>query len=271
MPLLDRLLKRFRNREDDDAPVAPAAEWRPSLPRYAFSNTTVEIAAVGDIHGRIDLLRQLTPELDRAVADPQRRLIEIYLGDYVDHAGDPRAVLDHLIERRKLTDRDVICLVGNHEKMMLSALDGDESFVKWLDYGGAATLKSYGVSLRLASARPSEAREALRAAVPPSHVAFLQNLRESYAESEFFFVHAGVRPGAPIDQQSAKDLLWIREPFLSSFAHFGATVVHGHTPTATVVMRPNRIGLDTGAYRTGVLTAMFLNSDRIRLVDSARR
>ena len=226
------------------------------------------MAAIGDLHGRIDLLNRLKPELDRKALDPARRLVEIYLGDFVDRGSNPKAVLDHLIERRKLTDRTVVCLAGNHEEMLLAALDDDAHFKTWLGFGGESTLMSYGLSPRTTRGSTASLRAALRAAMPQAHVDFLRSLSLFYRHREFFFVHAGVRPGAPLESQGSRDLLWIRDPFLKSTANLGAVVVHGHTPTADVVFRPNRIGVDTGAYRTGVLTCLFISSTGIACADT---
>jgi serine/threonine protein phosphatase 1 len=277
MQALQRLFQRFsRNRSPYDGALFPPRAPAPSdvvarpavLPRYRFTDTTVQIAAIGDIHGRTDLLEKLQPVLDAAAADQDRRLIEIYMGDYVDHAGDPRGVLDYLVARLRLTDRDVICLAGNHEEMLLEAMKNDKFFTRWLRYGGDATMKSYGVSCRDAMHDPQAARMRLAASLPPEHLQFLQNLRPSYSRGGFFFAHAGIRPGVPVHEQVSRDLLWIREPFLSNPTPFGATVVHGHTPNQAAVLRSNRIGIDTGAYLTGRLTCLLINSETIQLHDT---
>ena len=245
-----------------------AAKTSSAIPRYSFSDERSCLAAIGDLHGRIDLLNRLTPELDRRALDPARRLVEIYLGDFVDRGSNPKAVLDYLIERRKLTDRTVVCLAGNHEEMLLAALDDDAHFKTWLGFGGESTLMSYGLSPRAKRGATAPLRAALRAAMPQAHVDFLKSLSLFYRHREFFFVHAGVRPGGPLESQGSRDLLWIREPFLKSTANLGAVIVHGHTPTADVVFRPNRIGVDTGAYRTGVLTCLFVSSTGIVCTDT---
>ncbi len=261
--------KRDVTRFEASAPRAEASSPPVlDIQRYKFSDPTVQIAAVGDIHGRIDLLSTLQPTLDRAADDPARRLIEIYLGDFIDHAGDSRAVIDYLIARRARSDRVVVCLAGNHEEMLLSALDHDSFFPKWLRYGGAATLKSYGLSPHDALRNPSAARAQFAAALPPEHLQFLKNLHFSYQKGGFLFVHAGLRPGVSLDRQVKSDMLWIREPFLSHSAPFGVIAVHGHTPSEAPVLRANRIGIDTGAYLTGRLTCLLINSDRIDIVET---
>jgi serine/threonine protein phosphatase 1 len=238
------------------------------LPKYKFNDPHICIAAFGDIHGRIDLLHQLSPALDKAAQDPARSLLEIYLGDYVDRGSNPKAVIQYLIDRSNLTDRQVICLAGNHEQMMIAALDNDNDFKRWLDFGGQSTLLSYGISPVQAGKDIAKIRIAFVKAVPQTHVDFLRNLPTSYAHAGFFFAHAGVRPKVPLSKQKDEDLLWIRNPFLTSFADFGAVIVHGHTPGAKPIFKLNRIGIDTGAYRTGVLTCLVITSDKIALLDT---
>lgn len=246
------------------APVAP------TTPSYAFTDDRVRIAAIGDLHGRLDLLERLEPVLDAAAQDPARRLIEVYLGDYVDRGANPRGIVEHLMRRTKLTDRTVVCLAGNHEQMLLSALEKDTDFLSWLDFGGQSTLQSYGIAPARVAADPSGTRAALADAIPASHVDFLRSLPLSFAHGGFFFAHAGVRPGVALDSQTSRDLLWIRQPFLGSSANLGAIVVHGHTPTRAPVFRLNRIGIDTGAYQTGVLTCLLITSERVVPVDTMR-
>lgn len=250
----------------DPAPPSPAG---PAVPAYSFQDREVRIAAVGDLHGRLDLLERLEPVLDAAAQDPSRRLIEVYLGDYVDRGANPRAVLERLMRRTALTDRTVICLAGNHEHMLLGALERDSDFASWLDFGGQSTLQSYGIPPARAAADLPGTRAALARAIPRSHIDFLTSLPLSFAHGGFFFAHAGARPGVPLEAQTARDLLWIRQPFLGTSANLGAVVVHGHTPTRKAVFRLNRIGIDTGAYQTGILTCLLVTSDGVVPVDTA--
>ncbi len=240
----------------------------PAIPAYKFTDTAARIAAFGDIHGRVDLLLKIAPVLDRFAADTERSLLEIYLGDYVDRGANSKGVIDYLIARRSLTDRKVICLAGNHEQMMVAALDDDKEFKRWLDFGGQTTLLSYGVSPTHADRNIAKKRSEFNKAVPQSHMDFLRNLPTSYHHAEFFFAHAGIHPKRSLSAQKDEDLLWIRNPFLTSFADFGATVVHGHTPGQKPVFRPNRIGIDTGAYRTGILTCLLITSDEVTVLDT---
>lgn len=239
------------------------------LPTYKFSDKTVTIAAFGDIHGRVDLLIKLGITLDKAAQALERSLIEVYLGDYVDRGANSKGVIDYLIARSSLTDRRIVCLAGNHEQMMVAALETDEDFKKWLGFGGESTLLSYGVSPTGAGKNTARKRAEFIQAVPQSHVEFLRALPTSYHHAEFFFAHAGVHPKRSLSEQKDEDLMWIRNPFLTSFADFGATIVHGHTPGQKPVFRSNRIGIDTGAYRTGILTCLLITSEKISILDTS--
>lgn len=237
--------------------------------RYVFSEPTLRIAAVGDLHGRIDLLERLGSRLDALSRDRSKQLVEIYLGDYIDRGGSANAVVEFLVRRTALVDRTVICLKGNHEQMMLAALESDKDFVSWLSFGGPTTLVSYGVSPPKIQDEVRTKRMAFRAALPQHHLAFLQSLTLSHACGGFFFTHAGVRPGKPLDQQSTTDLLWIRDRFIASNADFGAVVVHGHTPVPKPQFRPNRIAIDTGAYQSGRLTCLVVTSESVSILEDA--
>jgi serine/threonine protein phosphatase 1 len=202
--------------------------------------------AVGDVHGRSDLVDAMLDEI-AADADGRRALV-VWLGDYVDRGPDSRGVINRMIAGRP--GMDFLCLKGNHEELMLDALRGDEeSYGKWLMNGGGATLASYGI--RGIPQYPAE----LRPAIPDGHVAFLEQLEMSLDDGERIFVHAGIRPGVPLHAQDPGDLLWIRNAFLNSSVDHGRLVVHGHTiDPRGPELAPNRINLDTGAYATGVLT-----------------
>lgn len=254
--------------------VEPSALPLPKLPpavytRYVFSEPSLRIAAVGDLHGRIDLLQRLGARLDALSHDRSKRLVEIYLGDYIDRGGNASAVVEFLAHRTRLADREVVCLKGNHEQMMLAALESDKDFVSWLSFGGPTTLVSYGVSPPKTEADVRAKRMAFRAALPAHHLAFLTSLTLSHARGGFFFVHAGVRPGKPLDQQSPTDLLWIRDRFIASKADFGAVVVHGHTPVPKPQFRPNRIAIDTGAYQSGTLTCLVVTAESVSILEDA--
>ncbi len=232
----------------------------------------VRVYVIGDIHGRADLLGKMH-ELIAADIDerPARSTIEIYIGDYIDRGPDSRAVVETLSASAPLCDRR-ICLMGNHEQIFLDFIADPRVISSWMSLGGAETLLSYGVRSRI-NAQPEEIEEthsALLARLPTTHQKFIRELQLSYSFGPYFFVHAGVRPGVPLDKQNSEDLLWIREPFLSSTKNFGAVVVHGHTPGEQPVVLPNRICVDTGAYVTGVLTCLVLQGKERRFVTASR-
>lgn len=225
--------------------------------------------AVGDIHGRSDLLQSLRGLIadDAANASAGARKIVVYLGDYVDRGLDSRGVIDLLLD--PLPGFESIHLKGNHEDALLSYLDDHARGDSWLPIGGDATVMSYGVRLP-AGMSPSE-REAhmwseFRERLPSEHLEFFSNLKVMHQVGDYVFVHAGVRPGTPIDQQSPKDLIWIRKTFLDSKADLGAVIVHGHSTTRDPEVRFNRIGIDTCAYATNNLTCLVLEGDSRRFL-----
>ncbi|WP_421740065.1 metallophosphoesterase family protein [Caulobacter sp.] len=221
------------------------------------------VYAVGDIHGRLDLLDRLidwVAEDCRASRADVARFI-IFLGDYVDRGPSSKGVIDRLLSL-SIPGLSVIALRGNHEQMMLDVLDAPDKGPGWARVGGNATLMSYGVKPPAGGADPAawvEAVDALRAAMPPSHVAFLRGLKPGVEFGDFFFVHAGIRPGRPIHAQTEQDLLWIRERFLNHKGSFERVIVHGHSTDTAPMVNDYRIGVDTGAYATGVLTCLRLD------------
>lgn len=231
----------------------------------------MRIYAVGDIHGRDDLLAQLLTQVEAdAAASPVSSNILIYLGDYVDRGLQSKQVLDRLTGARPAGFEHVF-LKGNHEQALLQFL-ADPAFGKtWKYYGGLETLHSYGVKELTRTDDPAafvQAREHLLEAMPESHRHFLETLEISREFGGYFFAHAGVRPGIALHRQIEEDLLWIRDEFVDSGASFGKVVIHGHTPNEEVVIRPNRIGIDTGAYMTGVLTALVLEGGERRFIQT---
>ena len=220
------------------------------------------VCAIGDIHGRIDLLRELEHRLVRqAERRSETRRVLVYLGDYLDRGGQSRAVIDHLIAPPP-DGFERICLIGNHEEFVLRFLESPGDGSVWLMNGGRETLLSYGVSLPADMPSPDEierAREDLMTGLPRAHLAFLRSLTLTHLEGDYLFVHAGIRPGVKLADQRPDDLLWIREPFLESKVDHGHVVVHGHTVSDKPDVRHNRIGIDTGAYASGRLTALVLS------------
>lgn len=214
--------------------------------------------AIGDVHGRLDLLRDLLEAIrqDNGRRGPARTYI-IFLGDLVDRGPDSRGVVEYLLANPPDFARSVF-LKGNHEEFFLRVLAGEDDTVRdWLTYGGYECCESYGIGIGwILNASPVEIQERLAATVPAAHRKFLENMADSFQFGDYLFVHAGIRPGVPIDAQSSKDLRWIREGFLEDRTDHGVMVVHGHTIVATAEEHPNRIALDTGAYRSGILTAL---------------
>jgi serine/threonine protein phosphatase 1 len=218
------------------------------------------VYAIGDIHGRSDLLDHIHATIDAASQHSDEEITEIYLGDYVDRGPDSRGVVERLISRR---DRhDIVCLRGNHEEMFEAFLHGELLVEEWQPAGGIETLMSYGVDPRALAYAPNEAwLEAALRQVPASHHDFIVRLPDSHRIGDYFFAHAGVRPGVALDLQSTDDLLWIRDAFLGDRSDYGAVVVHGHTPTQEAEFHHNRINLDTGAYITSRLTCLRIDAD----------
>lgn len=234
----------------------------PSLPQGQL------LYAVGDIHGRADLLATLLRDIEddagQSATTKQRALV--FLGDYVDRGPDSRDVVETLLHALP-RGFDAHFLKGNHEALLLDFLEDPLGLDQWLANGAAPTFASYGVdvaALVRARAEPETWRRALLAALPEGHRRFFEHLELAVAFGDYLFVHAGVRPGVPLDAQDPHDLVWIRREFLRSEADFGKVVVHGHTPMPKPEMRPNRIGIDTGAVFTNRLTAL-------RLEDGSRR
>jgi serine/threonine protein phosphatase 1 len=225
------------------------------------------VYAVGDVHGRADLLGPLLARIDADLeAHPIARSVQVFLGDYIDRGPHSRTVLDLLIARRR--QHTMLCLMGNHETFAAEFLSNPSVLSDWRRVGGINTLLSYGV-MPPAKDDPhthEDLAEAFRQALPASHRQFINGLALSFTCGDYFFAHAGVRPGIPLRQQHRQDLLWIREEFLLHEEDFGKVVVHGHTPAREPDIRPNRINIDTGAYATGRLTCLALEGDELRFI-----
>ncbi|CAG0927731.1 MAG: Bis(5'-nucleosyl)-tetraphosphatase, symmetrical [Rhodocyclaceae bacterium] len=251
------------------------------------------VYALGDIHGRADLLRELLEAIRRdAGLRPARRRVLVTLGDYLNRGPACRAVIELLLSPG-LDGFEVVTLMGNVEQAMLRYLDGEMAIaINWLEYGGIETAASYGVACPLPRRNDERSLEAMRwqdgyqdaygatmppraeelaplesvrrellAALPPAHAAFLRGLPFMHREGGYCFVHAGIVPGLPLDQQAARDCMWIRRRFLDSDLDHGAVIVHGHSIAAEPEVRHNRIGIDTGAYKTGILTCLVLDGE----------
>jgi serine/threonine protein phosphatase 1 len=229
----------------------------------------LRIYAVGDIHGRIDLLDKLLARIDSDIAlRPTERPLYVFLGDYIDRGPSSRETIDRLIEHG--TVKESVFLKGNHELIALRCLSDPALFDQWLRLGGLETLLSYGVPAEVQVSRNQivELQTAFYNALPPAHFRFFRDLQNFFDCGDFFFVHAGVRPNVELALQKESDLLWIRHEFLFSNEDFGKIVVHGHTPTLNVEVRPNRIDIDTGAYATGRLTCLVVEDFSLSVIDT---
>jgi len=231
------------------------------------------VYAIGDIHGRHDLLCRLHQSIaeDLATMTAGRSASIIYLGDYIDRGPDSRAVLDHLLDH-SVNGAQSTFLRGNHEDTLLRFLDGQDGGEQWLALGAGATARSYGVSLRSQEGKalpPDVIRTRMNAAVPARHLTFLRALRLSHEVGDYLFVHAGIRPGRRLDEQDPQDMLWIRDEFLRSRRNHGSFIVHGHAASSEIVVRRNRICVDTMAYATDRLTSIVLEGTSRRFMSAA--
>lgn len=234
--------------------LRPAAAPEPRIPDGQ------RVYAIGDVHGRADLVERIAEQIltdshDRGPADVQI----IFLGDLVDRGPASKQVIDTLIGL-KAHGAPVRCLVGNHDSVFLRVLDGDERAARFLiRMGGKSTLISYGITeTEYQDLDYPELVERLVALAPQEHVDFLRGLDRMVEVGDYVFVHAGLKPGVALEDQKSEDLCWIREEFLRHSGNFGKFVVHGHSITEEADIRPNRIGIDTGAYDSGRLTAIGL-------------
>ncbi|MBU1538704.1 MAG: serine/threonine protein phosphatase [Alphaproteobacteria bacterium] len=249
--------------------VAPQAE--PAVPDGSVA------WAVGDIHGRLDLLEPLVESIiaDLEGSEATRRVV-VFLGDYIDRGPDSRGVIRFLQSLPSVHRLEWRFLKGNHEQAMLDFLSDPAAGARWCEYGGDRALQSYGLRAPdLAHRTEAWARVAadLQHKLTKAEIAFLESLEYSVSLGGYFFSHAGARPGVALDRQSPQDLMWIRNTFLDSRIGFEQVVVHGHTPTHRVHADERRIGIDTKAYDTGVLTALRLEGRQRKLLQAvgARR
>jgi serine/threonine protein phosphatase 1 len=251
--LLNAVLGRTRPPAPQRA-VRLTAEQRPAL-----------LYAIGDIHGCLDALLQLEAGI---IADARAEAGEkwlVYLGDYIDRGPKSAQVIDHLLAPPP-TGFKRICLRGNHEAVMLAALEDPLALDDWLAFGGDATLMSYGVAeaqidkLRRQAGSAASRVQVVKAHIPDEHLRFLSELASALSVPGYVFVHAGLRPGITLEDQDAEDMMWIREVFLDAAHDFGAVVVHGHTIALEPERLAYRIGIDTGCFMSGRLTALRLDA-----------
>jgi serine/threonine protein phosphatase 1 len=236
----------------------------PSLP------SGLRIYAVGDIHGRLDLLDPLLARIDEDIsARPVAKAMFVFLGDYVDRGPSSRETIDRLMAHGEANE--CVFLKGNHEQIAIRCLSDRSLFDHWMRLGGVDTLISYGVSPKpsLDEMQIVRLQAAFHDALPQAHFRFFRDLRSSFTCGDFFFAHAGVRPSVELSRQKESDLLWIRDEFLSSNENFGKIVVHGHTPTREVEVASNRVNIDTGAFATGRLTCLVIDEASLSVIDTA--
>ncbi|MGA2795097.1 MAG: metallophosphoesterase family protein [Roseiarcus sp.] len=238
-----------------------AAAARPKIPQG------FRVYAVGDVHGRADLLDKVLSRIETDLAKrPANHVFQVFLGNYVDEGPDSRGVLDRLVRHSR--NDTVVCLRGNHEAYLSEFLKDPNVLEEWSQHGALTTLASYGVtpSINTSAEERAELSMALKKAMPPDHQRFLEELQTCFICGDYLFVHAGMRPGVSLAEQREEDLLGIGEDFLLHEGSFGRTVVHGHTPVDEPEIRTNRINIDTGAYATGRLTCLVLERDEVAFI-----
>ena len=227
----------------------------------------MRLYGVGDIHGHDALLSEMLAaiEEDIAASEPAENIV-VFLGDLIDRGPDSAAVVERLRTLGGPYKR--VFLTGNHEEVLVRILDGDDEPVgDWLRFGGLECAQSYGIDPAWLKTVDSHcAGDAVRTAVPADHGSFLRSFGDSFSAGDYLFVHAGIRPGVPLEQQTLTDLRWIRSPFLECRHRHPKVIVHGHSIAKQVEFRPGRIGVDTGAYRSGILSAIVLEGSAQRVL-----
>jgi serine/threonine protein phosphatase 1 len=249
-------------------PFFKTSEKAPGVPAARRVPDGTLVYCIGDIHGRDDLLREMAEHVETDVKTRSfDHAVTVFLGDYIDRGPGSMGVVEQLASAKWPTP--IIALAGNHEDFLLNFLDDAGFLAFWRGQGGLETLHSYGVDVGAAMAGRDfdQVQAAFTARFPKQHWDFIKALKVSAAIGDYFFCHAGVRPGVPLDRQDRDDLLNIREPFLSSEAEHGKLVVHGHTPSLAPEIRPNRIGIDTAAFATSRLTCLVLEKEERRFLD----
>ncbi|MBL0372758.1 serine/threonine protein phosphatase [Rhizobium sp. KVB221] len=224
-----------------------------------------DIYAIGDVHGCLDLLVAVEERIRWHSANRKTPALIVMLGDYVDRGSQSRGVIQHLT-RTPEPPFQRLCLCGNHDDAFLSFILNDDFDPAWLGFGGLTTLQSYGVDAEGLLDRDPAGQTLMRAvreAVPKAHIDFLRTLPISISIGKYLFVHAGIVPGVRLSQQSDFDMLWIREPFLTRGPELDLMVIHGHTPDDDFQYGIGRIGIDTGAFATGKLKALYIGTSGI--------
>ena len=236
----------------------------PSLP------PDLRLYVIGDIHGCLGLLKKLLEKIKEDSRSAPGAVRKIFLGDYIDRGLHSRQTIDYLLHWRGKEKEPPVFLLGNHEQVMRILLEdpNPELLDDWFRFGGRETLLSYGIRPPVPLTDPRAVFAAMTEKIPEEHADFLRNLQRSVTCGDYFFCHAGVRPGIDLNAQNEQDLVWIRHEFLNHPNSFGKVIVHGHTISYKAEFRPNRIGIDTGAYATGCLTALALEGTKQWLVQT---
>lgn len=231
----------------------------------------MRLYAIGDVHGRADCLADLLDLIDAEIArDRPGDWRVIWLGDYVDRGSDSAGVIETIASRAR-TDSRYIALKGNHDKVFADFLANPAMWAQFQDFDGETTARSYGVEIDFSTQEAiRRGRAELLAAAPEAHLAFLNGLRLSACIGDFFFCHAGIRPGVPLDMQSEHDLIWIRREFRDHAGLHPKLIVHGHTPQKQPEVRANRVNVDTHAFATGRLTALVMDGREKRFLETSR-
>lgn len=228
---------------------------------------------VGDVHGRLDLLETLLSKIEAdSTARPKRKTSIVFLGDLIDRGPSSAAVIERLRTFRPNYAKPVF-LMGNHEEVLLRVIAGEASLIpSWLRFGGVETLASYGFEVgQLASLSDTECVTRVKQAIPETHIKFVSDFADTVSFGDYLFVHAGIRPGIELSEQSKADLRWIRDPFLDDRGERDFVVVHGHTIAREVEITATRIGIDTGAYHSGILTALAIEGERRWLLQTGEQ
>lgn len=245
----------------------PMLNFRPKAkPQSEVNHSRIDrlTYAIGDIHGRFDLFTRMLDFIKSESGGLGEKPRIVLLGDYIDRGPSSAEVLARIIELKQEPWCDVVVLLGNHELFLMNFVVGGGNAGAWLEYGGSATLSSYGIAIPKDGNDPEQwqaAMEEVLRVVPRDHMLLLCDAKIYLIAQDYLFVHGGVRPGVPIEDQGSETMLWIREEFLSSKKACDYVVVHGHSAQEAADNLPWRIGVDTGAYATGVLTAVRLWDD----------
>lgn len=225
---------------------------------------------MGDIHGRLDLLENLYQQIIHDAKGFSGRVILIYLGDFIDRGEHSKQVIDFLMTVQQPQEAfESIYLRGNHEQILLDFLHDENVARSWLLFGGKEMLASYDIHIQRIPIKKNDLislQQRLLDSLPDSHYQFIKNTQFFYTMGSYFFVHAGVNPKKRLNKQKHNDFLWIRESFIDYPKPFEKIIVHGHTIAETVQLLPNRIGVDTGAYESGVLSCLVLQADQQRVI-----